>query len=170
MKTDEDIRWVITVPAIWRSSAKQLMREAAYEAGLGSDRLPQQVMISLEPEAASLFCRQLKRHQLKAERPAELNLTPSSLVKPGSLKPWSRNLQRESMYADAVLDVCPGQRYMVVDCGGGTVDITVHQVMDLDGHHLKELHRATGGPYGSIGNLITQNQQILMTQNDAVFL
>ena len=149
--TDEDIRWVITVPAIWRSSAKQLMREAAYEAGLGSDRLPQQVLISLEPEAASLFCRQLKRHQLKVERPAELNLTPSSLTKPGALKPWSRNLQRESMYADAVPDVCPGQRYMVVDCGGGTVDITVHQVMDLDGRHLKELHRATGGPYGSIG-------------------
>lgn len=148
---NEDIRWVITVPAIWRSAAKQLMREAAYEAGLGSDRLPHQVLISLEPEAASLFCRQLKRHQLKTEKPAELQLTPASLGKPGPLKPWNRSAQRESMYVDAVLDVCPGQRYMVVDCGGGTVDITVHQVMDLDGQHLKELHRATGGPYGSIG-------------------
>jgi len=128
------------------------MREAAYEAGLGSDRLPQQVLISLEPEAASLFCRQLKRHQLKTERPADLHLTPANSVKPGPVKPWNRNMQRESMYVDAVLDVCPGQRYMVVDCGGGTVDITVHQVMDLDGQHLKELHRATGGPYGSIGN------------------
>ncbi|KZS11166.1 putative Dynactin subunit 1 [Daphnia magna] len=83
--------------------------------------------------------------------PAELQLTPASLGKPGPLKPWNRSAQRESMYVDAVLDVCPGQRYMVVDCGGGTVDITVHQVMDLDGQHLKELHRATGGPYGSIG-------------------
>jgi len=36
------------------------MRQAAYEAGLGSDRLPQQILIALEPEAASLFCRQLK--------------------------------------------------------------------------------------------------------------
>lgn len=59
-RLDEDVRWVITVPAIWRSSAKQLMRQAAYEAGLGSDRLPQQILIALEPEAASLFCRQLK--------------------------------------------------------------------------------------------------------------
>lgn len=25
------IRWVITVPAIWRASAKQFMRQAAYE-------------------------------------------------------------------------------------------------------------------------------------------
>ena len=27
----EDIRWVITVPAIWRQKAKQFMREAAYQ-------------------------------------------------------------------------------------------------------------------------------------------
>ena len=127
------------------------MREAAYEAGLGTDRIPQQILIALEPEAASLFCRQLKRHQLKPERPAELHLSPTNTVKPGTVKPWSKT--RDSMYADVVLDVCPGQRYMVVDCGGGTVDITVHQVMDLDGHHLKELHRASGGPFGAIGNV-----------------
>ena len=29
--TSEDIRWVITVPAIWRQSAKQFMRYAATE-------------------------------------------------------------------------------------------------------------------------------------------
>ena len=57
---DEDVRWVITVPAIWRPAAKQLMRQAAYEAGIGSPLLPEQVLISLEPEAASIFCRQLK--------------------------------------------------------------------------------------------------------------
>jgi hypothetical protein len=27
----QDVRWVITVPAIWRQRAKQFMREAAYE-------------------------------------------------------------------------------------------------------------------------------------------
>ena len=27
----DDIRWVITVPAIWRQEAKQFMREAAYQ-------------------------------------------------------------------------------------------------------------------------------------------
>ena len=29
----EDIKWVITVPAIWDDGAKQIMREAAYEVG-----------------------------------------------------------------------------------------------------------------------------------------
>ena len=28
---DTDIRWVITVPAIWKASARQLMRIAAYD-------------------------------------------------------------------------------------------------------------------------------------------
>lgn len=42
-------------------------------------------------------------------------------------------------------------RYMVVDCGGGTVDITVHQVDK--GEKLIELYRASGGPYGSVGKV-----------------
>jgi hypothetical protein len=28
---NEDVRWVITVPAIWKAPAKQFMRQAAYE-------------------------------------------------------------------------------------------------------------------------------------------
>jgi len=39
---------------------------------------------------------------------------------------------------------------MVVDCGGGTVDITVYEMMS-DSGKLKELYMATGGPYGSTG-------------------
>jgi len=27
----DDIRWVVTVPAIWTAAAKQLMRQAAYD-------------------------------------------------------------------------------------------------------------------------------------------
>jgi len=48
-----------------------------------------------------------------------------------------------------------GTRYMVVDCGGGTVDITVYEMESKYGC-LKELHKATGGPYGSVG-LCTTN-------------
>ena len=35
----EDIHWVITVPAIWRQSAKQFMRHAATQVGCYSNRL-----------------------------------------------------------------------------------------------------------------------------------
>lgn len=30
---NNDVRWVITVPAIWKMPAKQFMREAAYKVG-----------------------------------------------------------------------------------------------------------------------------------------
>lgn len=43
-----------------------------------------------------------------------------------------------------------GTRYIVVDCGGGTVDITVHEMTHTLGK-LTELYKATGGPYGSAG-------------------
>lgn len=39
---------------------------------------------------------------------------------------------------------------MVVDCGGGTVDITVHELAGAGGR-LRELYRASGGPHGSVG-------------------
>lgn len=38
---------------------------------------------------------------------------------------------------------CAGDRYVVVDCGGGTVDLTVHQIRLPEGH-LKELYKASG--------------------------
>lgn len=47
-----------------------------------------------------------------------------------------------------------GTRYMVVDCGGGTVDITVYEMLS-DSGKLKELYMATGGPYGSTGMYCT---------------
>ena len=42
-----------------------------------------------------------------------------------------------------------GTRYIVVDCGGGTVDLTVHE-METSGT-LKELYKASGGAWGAIG-------------------
>ena len=43
-----EIKWVVTVPAIWDEFGKQFMRECAKEAGM------EDVSIALEPEAASL--------------------------------------------------------------------------------------------------------------------
>lgn len=47
------------------------------------------------------------------------------------------------MYRVAVF--IPGDKYVVVDSGGGTVDLTVHQIRLPEGH-LKELYKATGEP------------------------
>ncbi|KAH3736870.1 heat shock 70 kDa protein 12A-like isoform X2 [Dreissena polymorpha] len=40
----------------------------------------------------------------------------------------------------------PGHKYLVLDAGGGTIDITIHEV--CDGVQLKELYKATGGAWG----------------------
>ncbi|KAL4218132.1 hypothetical protein ACF0H5_022868 [Mactra antiquata] len=50
--SERDIKYVLTVPAIWSSNSKHFMREAAVEAGL-EDR---QLKLCLEPEAASIWC------------------------------------------------------------------------------------------------------------------
>ena len=60
--------------------------------------------------------------------------------------------QSESNLSNQTFEVLldRGTRYIVVDCGGGTVDITVHELDNKMGT-LKELYKATGGPFGSVG-------------------
>ncbi|XP_032889840.1 heat shock 70 kDa protein 12A isoform X2 [Amblyraja radiata] len=128
---NSEVRWVITVPAIWKQPAKQFMRHAAYKAGLASPDCPEQLIIALEPEAASIYCRKLRLHQMidLSGMEAVNGYSPTETLASG---------------------ITHGDRYLVVDCGGGTVDLTVHEVKLPEGH-LKELYKASGGPHGSIG-------------------
>ncbi len=51
----EEIRWCLTVPAIWNDYQKQVMRKAAIEAGLPDDE--KMLIFVLEPEAAAHYAR-----------------------------------------------------------------------------------------------------------------
>jgi hypothetical protein len=140
---NEDVRWVITVPAIWKAPAKQFMRQAAYNAGIASSEYPDQLLIALEPEAASIYVRRLRMHQLVPEYAEQRPLlSPTKQRQSTSVTPMNMD--------PAVDDLRPGTRYMIVDCGGGTVDITVHEMESVHGN-LTELYKASGGPYGSVG-------------------
>ncbi|MED6233915.1 hypothetical protein ATANTOWER_019014 [Ataeniobius toweri] len=79
-----DFTWVLTVPAIWDPSAKQFMREAAMQAGIVTEGNEDKLVIALEPEAASVWCKKL---------PAEGFIT--------------QNISRNS------LDQSPGTQYIV---------------------------------------------------------
>ena len=72
-----------------------------------------------------------------------------ALTEPG----LSYSLMKPEMYINIIFHFLSrkGTRYLVVDCGGGTVDITVHEILPYG--RLKELHRASGGPYGSTGKI-----------------
>ncbi|XP_034041119.1 heat shock 70 kDa protein 12A isoform X2 [Thalassophryne amazonica] len=157
---NNDVRWVITVPAIWKMPAKQFMREAAYKSGLVSRENPEQLIIALEPEAASIYCRKLRLHQMVdlATQTTQNGFSPTDNVGSGMTQAKEhvrRNRQSRTFLVENVIgelwsELEEGDRYVVVDCGGGTVDLTVHQIRLPEGH-LKELYKASGGPYGSIG-------------------
>lgn len=97
------------------------MREAAYQAGVGSHSNPEQVVIALEPEAASVYCRGRKMRDFVSE---------------------SGNNEASVSDTIAHADV----KYVVVDSGGGTMDVTVYQIQ-MNGT-IRELHKVTGGPHG----------------------
>lgn len=42
-----------------------------------------------------------------------------------------------------------GSKVMILDCGGGTVDITCHEILSTDPLSLKEILRPAGGTWGS---------------------
>lgn len=119
---DDEIRWILTVPAIWSDTSKAFMRKAAVKAGIKSSQL----RIALEPEAASIFSQHLKTERSGGK------LSVSG----------------------------PGTRYMVIDLGGGTADITVHE--KLAGGNLKELYKASGGAWG--GTAVDQQYIMLLTR------
>ncbi|XP_053110136.1 heat shock 70 kDa protein 12B [Hemicordylus capensis] len=154
------IRWVITVPAIWKQPAKQFMREAAYLAGLVPPESPERLLIALEPEAASIYCRKLRLNQLiDLSYKPQANGPPSDLPIDSSFRQAREQLRRsrhsrtflvESGVGELWSEMQAGDRYIVADCGGGTVDLTVHQIEQPQGT-LKELYKASGGPYGAVG-------------------
>lgn len=90
LKRDK-IRWVLTVPALWREEHKMFMRKAAVEAGIINHQNSELLMLCLEPEGASIQCREDAEEMLKNQ------MTKNTVV-------------------------------LVLDCGGGTVDITVHKM------------------------------------------
>ncbi|XP_053400254.1 heat shock 70 kDa protein 12A-like [Mercenaria mercenaria] len=78
----------------------------------------EQLTIALEPEAASIYCRHLPVDATSKESKMTISNLPT------------------------------GTKYMVLDAGGGTVDITVHEVQDTD--TLREAKAANGGEWGGI--------------------
>ncbi|GAA1553473.1 hypothetical protein GCM10009731_04580 [Streptomyces globosus] len=111
----DDIRWCVTVPAIWTDEQKQVMRDCAIRAGLPAE--DGRLVLAIEPEAAAHYAR------------------TSGVNVPGEQGKEDGDLQ------------APGCRFVVVDCGGGTVDLTSYE-NDAEGR-MVETGVPTGGPYGA---------------------
>ncbi|CAB3366031.1 Hypothetical predicted protein [Cloeon dipterum] len=140
-----DIRWVVTVPAIWRQPARQLVREAAYQAGLCNAESAERLLIVLEPEAAAVQCRE----QLLNEQTLLIRKSGASSKSSSSNSSDSGSNNSSLSLTDSPEPLTP-VRFLVADCGGGTVDITLHELSGRDAT-LRELLPATGGPFGATG-------------------
>ena len=53
---ESNIKWVVTVPAIWENFQKSVMMDACVNAGLIGRYEDKSLFFALEPEAASLYC------------------------------------------------------------------------------------------------------------------
>ncbi|MEC3977172.1 hypothetical protein [Amycolatopsis sp. H20-H5] len=104
---EDEIRWCVTVPAMWGDHEKHLVRQAAYEAGF--PREEGRLLLALEPDAVA--------HNAQASGIAYV--IDADTGQRGTLEKNSR--------------------FMVVDCGGGTIDITCYTT-DGDGY-LTEIDR-----------------------------
>ncbi|XP_052814768.1 heat shock 70 kDa protein 12A-like [Mya arenaria] len=104
---EKDVKWLITVPAIWDDAAKQIMFKAAEKAGISPAHFV------FEPEAAAIFC---KNEYETADDPRQKDIFKANC------------------------------NFILIDLGGGTVDVTAHKVND-DGT-LDALMPPSGGPWG----------------------
>ncbi|XP_019860365.1 PREDICTED: heat shock 70 kDa protein 12A-like [Amphimedon queenslandica] len=118
-----DFDWVITVPAIWKARARRMMREAAYMAGLTSDAPG---ITKFTPVGSPLL------------RPEEVNPEKLSLALEPEVAAIAAHKNSEVVGA-------PPESYMVVDIGGGTVDITVH---DKSNGRIREILPPMGNTWG----------------------
>ncbi|XP_071128428.1 heat shock 70 kDa protein 12B-like [Mytilus edulis] len=106
-----DIKWVLTIPAIWNAKSKLFTRRCAEMAGIQSKRL----CIALEPEAAALYCQHKQR--------------------------------MIDEYAEkSIARIGQGANYLLIDIGGGTVDIVAHKKLIHD--KVEELCSASGNHCG----------------------
>ena len=107
-REERNIRYFLTVPAIWNEAGKAATRQAAIQAGFLRDENDNRLTLVTEPEAAAMFCSKTGLLNLKVH--------------------------------DAVL---------IVDCGGGTVDLIAYEVEEESPFTVAECTAGSGDSCGS---------------------
>lgn len=107
-REERNIRYFLTVPAIWNDAGKAATRAAAIQAGFLRDENDNRLTLITEPEAAAMFCAKTGLLNLKVH--------------------------------DAIL---------IVDCGGGTVDLIAYEVEEESPFTVAECTAGSGDSCGS---------------------
>ena len=126
------------------------MKEWAIKAELIDRNIENQLKIVFEPDCASLAI----QHKIaRAKKKSGGNVANGN--KNGGLEDQGQSSKSiaelakaggdESHFAD--YSFTKGQKYILIDAGGGTVDIAFHEILGDFG--VKECHHPSGGPWGS---------------------
>ena len=107
-REEDNIRYFLTVPAIWNEAGKAATRAAAIQAGFLRDENDNRLTLITEPEAAAMFCSKTGLLHLRVH--------------------------------DAVL---------IVDCGGGTVDLIAYELEEESPFTVAECTAGSGDSCGS---------------------
>ncbi|XP_011404042.1 PREDICTED: heat shock 70 kDa protein 12A-like [Amphimedon queenslandica] len=112
--------WVITVPAIWDAQSKRMMREAAFLSGMLTEK---EGLTALTPVATGVQ----KPEEVNPEK-LSLALEPecAAIYSQAASKKEAEQYKNAATSKDEVEEVVAklGKGYMIIDAGGGTVDIT----------------------------------------------
>ena len=162
-----DVLWVLTVPAIWTERNKRCMRTAAFDAGLTADVDDRSLLLCLEPEGVCFAA--LQQSMLPVCRGATQSATAMNydlcdddedfLDVDEALKDEVRGQECD---IGQVLST-RGSKFLVLDAGGGTVDIAAYEVTAAHNVKLfkvKQLATPTGGEFG--GTQVDKQFMILL--------
>ena len=130
---DNEIQWIITVPAIWNDEAKNLMKQWAIKSGLVDRNINNQCKIVYEPDCASLSILHHIMHKNKQPIYGDNHNNDDN------------KLQQQENQQMTGMEV--GDKYILVDAGGGTVDIACHEI--IGNFEVKEIFHPSGGKWGS---------------------
>eukprot|EP00490_Sorites_sp_Unknown_P026457 CAMPEP_0114672294 /NCGR_PEP_ID=MMETSP0191-20121206/42633_1 /TAXON_ID=126664 /ORGANISM="Sorites sp." /LENGTH=321 /DNA_ID=CAMNT_0001934231 /DNA_START=50 /DNA_END=1012 /DNA_ORIENTATION=- len=116
-----DIQWIVTVPAIWDDAAKDKMIKWINKAGLTNKNIKDHCILKYEPDCASLSL----QNEILSKKIEHKNDDDSK---------------------ETLIRSLSGKKYILIDSGGGTVDVACHEFLNDGG--VKELHYPSGGPWG----------------------
>ena len=117
------------------------MKEWAIKAGLIDDKIKDQCKIVYEPDCASLAI----QHEVKNKNFTANACNPTEDSEEEEEEEIKEGLNED--YKEIPDFFHKGEKYILVDAGGGTVDIACHEILGEFG--VKEIHHPTGGPWGS---------------------
>ncbi|KAI7894680.1 uncharacterized protein EV154DRAFT_560047 [Mucor mucedo] len=135
------IKYVMTVPAMWNSVARNSMVQAAVEATLIEKNEVDQLLIISEPEAAALFCMKRKTEYFEKED-EKLNDTNFIVCDAGggTVDLVTFNLQLNKEEYDT-----PTTKQMIFQIGDGVGDICGSTCLDVGfQNYLHEFYKSFG--------------------------